>query len=258
MTHRISTGLQILWLFLAWAPGSSQAGQSWSVLTSMTYNSGYYIYDATVENYFINLGVRYHTAKWAVSASIPFQTRRDNVQTIADDLNSLNNVDDTGISSGLGDLYLFGERTLWKSYRKRSTVNVNGQIKIPLGTSETHFSSNVTDMGIGVSFRRYWGQYSIYGDAGFLVLGDPEGLEYADPFSYGLGLGRFFLNRLISTSLYYKAYTQIIQGIEPPRQASLSVITRLNNQTFLSLYVSGGLSESSPDYAVSLGLSRNL
>ncbi len=32
--------LQTLWLLLAWVAGSTQAGQSWSLVTSTSYNQG--------------------------------------------------------------------------------------------------------------------------------------------------------------------------------------------------------------------------
>ncbi len=246
----VKNRLRAVWLILAWVAGAAQAEQSWSLLTSVSYNNGDYIYDETIENYYFNLGVRYRAAKWTVSATLPFLTQQDNVGLVSGG--------NTVTNSGVGDLYVFGERALWKSYRKRSIVSLFGQLKVPHGLSTVNFSSQVMDAGIGINFRRSLGNYSIFSDIGYLSLGDPEGLEYSDPLSYGLGMGRFFLRRLISTSVYYKSYTQILNGIMPPKQLSLGISAKLTNQTNLSLYTSVGLSESSPDYGISFGLTRGL
>ena len=251
--------LQTLWLLLAWVAMSAQAGQSWSVLTSMSYNQGKYIYDDTVENLYLNLGVRYRQPNWSLTISLPVIGQQDNndansgvlIDSLASAMGFLH---DQNIDMGLGDLYIFGQRKLWKSPRGKTQLSATFQLKYPLGFSSEMFSSQQIDYGAGISLRQSWGPNSLYGDIGYLVLGSPDWGEYSNPVSYGIGMGRSFLRKMVVTSIYYREYTEILAGLIPPKQVSVGISARLTYRTYISLNLTQGLSESSPDSGVTSGI----
>jgi len=254
--------LQTAWLLLAWA-GSAQAGQSWSLNTSMSYNQGSYVYENNIENYYLNIGVRYKQPLWTITATLPFLAQQDNIVSESglpiDSLSLISSpAHDRNLKTGVGDIYLFGQRIIWQNYKSRSSLAATFQLKLPIGISSQSFSSQRTDYGAGIIFKQYWDKYSFFTDFGYLVLGDPEWGTYKDPYSYGLGISRTFLRRNLSASVYYRAYTEIVTGISPPQQLSVGLYGRLDRRSIVSLNWTQGLSESSPDRGISVGLSWKL
>ncbi|NQT63734.1 MAG: hypothetical protein HQ556_12300 [Candidatus Marinimicrobia bacterium] len=257
--------LQTTWLLLAWVAGSAQAGQSWSLATSMSYNQGTYVYENTIENYYLNLGVRYKQPLWSIAVTLPILAQQDNLELasfpesgVADSNGVLTNTHWGNVKMGVGDLYIFGQRTVWQNFKSKSSLSATFQFKVPLGFSSQTFSSQKKDYGAGILFKQYRGDYSFFTDLGYLVLGNPEWGIYKNPISYGAGIGRTFLRKTLSMSMYYRAYTEIIDGISPPQQISFGLYGRLNRQSNISINWTQGLSESSPDRGISMGLSRKL
>jgi len=266
-TNILHKYLQMLWLLLAWVASSTQAGQSWSMATSVSYNQGSYIYNNTIETYYLNVGITYKKPLWSLSLSLPILAQQDNVglatslesQTAGDSLNiALNSAHDSNVTMGFGDLYLSGQGTIWKSLKSKVFLSATFQLKVPMGFSSEMFSSQKMDYGAGLALRKYLGTYSIFTDLGYLVLGDPVWVRYKDPMSFGIGFGKTFLRKNVSASVYYRTYTEILTGISPPKQISTGIYARLNRQTFLSMNWTKGLSESSPDNGFSMGMSWKL
>lgn len=263
----VKTRLQTAWLLLAWASIPAQAGQSWSFTSSMSYNQGNYIYENTIENYYINLGLRYKQPKWSLAVTLPFLAQQDNLDLpelsesggTPDSLSTITgSAHDQNTIMGIGDIYLFGQRTIWQNVKFKSSLAATFQFKLPLGFSSQSFSSQKMDYGVGIVLKQYWGAYSLFTDFGYLILGNPEWGIYKNPISYGAGIGRTFLRKTLSMSMYYRAYTEIVEGISPPQQISIGLYGRLNRQSNISLNWTQGLSESSPDRGISVGLSRKL
>ncbi len=263
----IKIPLQTLWLMLAWVTSSTQAGQSWSLSTSMTFNEGTYIYDNTIENYNLNVGVSYKKPLWSVTATLPLLAQQDNVGlttslepgNAGDSLSlDMDSAHDNNVTMGFGDLYLYGQRTIWKNLKSRAFLSTTFQLKVPMVFSSEMFSSQKMDYGAGLTFRKYLGTYSLFTDLGYLVLGDPVWGKYKDPIIFGVGIGKTFLWKNVFASVYYRTYTEILAGISPPKQISMGIYARLTHQMYLSSNWTIGLSESSPDNGFSLGLNWNL
>ncbi len=253
-------GIISLLFFIIKAPTTVSA-KNWSVYTSASFNNGTYIYDQNTSNYYLNTGIRYQTTKWTASVAFPFIVQNSSVYNQGTVSGSAGNAAMQGsesYSGGMGDVYLYSEYKLIKSNRLLPSFSVTGQLKIPTVKKLTLFSSGAFDYGLGMVLRKPYGMYSIFADVGYLLLGDPSGYNYINPFSFGFGLGRFFKNGAYSASIYYKGYTQIIGGIDPPQQLSLGLFSRISDSTIVSIFVGKGFSESSPDYALTGGIEWTL
>lgn len=224
------------------------ANEQWSVSTSLSYSTGEYIYDDPVQNYIFYLGGRYSNPDLTLSMTLPFVMQRDNLgaQTLENNQNTpIDN--DHSIYSGLSDLYIYGE------YKILSSVSLTGQIKIPTATESTLFSSGEFDYSMGFAFRKMFGTFKLFADAGYLVLGDPIGFSYQDPIVYGIGVAKHATDGKSTVSFYYQGYNAIIKGLDPPRQISAAYFRKLSDTLGISFYGSKGFGNTTADYSLSVG-----
>ncbi len=248
-------------LFFVLTAAQSVNAKNWSVYTSASFNNGTYIYDQNTSNYYLNTGIRYQTVTWTVSVALPFIVQNSSVYNQGTVSGSAGNTAMQGSESyvgGMGDVYLYSEYRILRNSYTLPFISITGQLKIPTVKKLTLFSSGVFDFGLGLALRKPFGRYNVFADGGYLLLGDPSGINYSNPFSFGFGIGRFFKNGLYSVSVYYKGYTQIIEGIDPPQQISLGLFSHLTDSTIVSLFFGKGFSESSPDYALTGGIEWTL
>jgi len=257
-----ASGFFIPWLVLALAT-NSLAQTGWSLNASLSFNSGRYIYQQTTSNYYLTGGLRYGGVNWSLAASVPVILQNSAVYESGSsgyDPENHRMTDRTATqtaanySGGIGDVYLYGEYRLLNPLEAGPALYINAQIKLPTADRLTLFSTGEFDYGAGVRLRQWFGSVNIFADAGYLNTGDPAGFTYQNPFNYGLGISTFFAKGSYSASFYFKGYTEIISGLEPPREIALGLFRKLPAQILVSFYLSKGLSESSPDIALSSGI----
>ncbi len=254
-------------IILSMFTSSGFTQQNWAINASVAFNTGQYIYEQRTDNYYLNTGIRYDGNNWSASVSVPLilqnsavydpkgQTSYSNENQMMDQASphSPNN-----FSGGIGDVYFYGEYRLPSPGINLPSVAVNAQIKMPTVNRLTLFSTGEFDYGLGVILRKWFGTYNGFADFGYLQIGDPQEITYLNPLGYGLGLSKFFSAGKYSASLYFKSYTEIIQGVNPPRQLSLGLFSVLSPKAIFSFYLIKGFSESSPDFALSSGIDWKL
>ncbi len=250
-------GITLFFLSVIFTQQTKAAG--WTLSTSFSYNNGYYIYNKAVQTYYMNLGMRYNSGNLMISGYVPFIFQNDIFadSTPSDQFQNNHMVDDPNghnYNSGIGDVFLYGEYRLLQPLRALPTVYVTAQVKIPTSASLSLFSTGEFDFGAGLALRQWFGTYYGFINGGYLYLGNPPGINYQNPFSFGIGAGKFFSHGRYSVNLYFRTYTEIIDAVEPPRQASLGFSAALSRGTLLSLYLIKGFGESSPDFAFTAGL----
>ncbi len=255
-------GFYFLLLFVVTLLGTVRAQTGWTLNSSIAFNSGNYIYQENINYYFWNIGARYQADRWFVSASLPFILEQSALlvpqtggQNFSGGMNSTS-PDDT--ESGIGDIYFYGEYLLVNQRWGFPSLSLIFQVKVPTATQLNLFSSGEWDYGSGLAIRKRFGAYTLFTDVNYLKLGDPQEINYSDPFSFGFGIGRFFKFGKSSLSLYYKSFTRIIEGIEAPRQVSLGYFFYVTQPTMFSIYLVKGLSSGSPDYGFAAGLELKL
>lgn len=264
LTRRLKrpSGFTTLFLILYLVSGLFSQN-NWTVSTSLTFNSGDYIYQQRTDNYYLNAGLRYSGSRWSVSASLPFILQKSAVyqqstSVLPSNGHGMSNAVTASAldhyETGIGDLYLYGEYRMFKLPQLGLSLGMNAQLKAPTTNRLTLFSTGKLDYGLGLVLRQWFRTFSAFAEVSYVNIGDPEEITYLNPLGYGVGVGKFLANGKYSASLYFKGYTEIIQGIEPPRQLALGFFTMLSAKTFWSFYLIKGLSESSPNFGLSSGL----
>lgn len=164
----------------------------------------------------------------------------------------------SSLISGLGDLYASGNYKVFHQKDLFPAMYADLQVKVPTGSTTDNFSTGKFDFGAGVSLRETVESYVGFFDFGYLNIGKTPGLNYTNPFTFGIGIGKFFNDGQYSLLAYYQNYTRIISGYSPPRSLALGLSCKIESSTVLSVIASAGLSQTSPALGFSVGLSHGL
>lgn len=249
----------------------------WTFSTSLQVTGGSYFYDEYSTLYFLYGGIRYHNNNFSFYGYIPvvaqnrpgftqsgmmiIPTGRENegqngMMNGGNMHGGNNSMMNTQIS--LGDFYLYGSYQLLNEYDSSIDLFVNPNIKFPTSSASSGIGTGRFDYSLSINVRRSIESFVLLAEAGFIKLGDPDGIDYKNPFTYGIGLGKFLSENGNSILLYFYSYTKILDNYEPPRQVSAGLNFKLDTSKTLILIGSKGLSNYSPDFSISGGLSFNL
>ncbi len=159
---------------------------------------------------------------------------------------------------GLGDIFMTGNYQLYSNFENYFTVLINFQIKFPTASGMTNVGTGKFDFGASLTLRKGFDSYLVIADMGYLNIGDPSGITYNNPFTYGIGFGKYFNNGNSSLLLYYQGYTEIVSGYAAPQQLSLGFNHQLSSNLTLTIIGGAGLTKFSPGLLASAGVTFHL
>lgn len=272
-------------LFILSTAFTADYGQSsWSVNSSLQYAAGNYLSDQQIHSWFWYGGIRYQANDFYAALSIPFiASNGQNVSQFGNIYipNHMGSGSSGMIGSGghggghmmgggsivtssstenygLGDLYLYAGYNLLNPLISPVGLSVNGYVKFPTASAANGFGTGKFDFSLDGTLRKNFGTYLVYASGGFIYLGDPDSINYNNPFTLNLGIGKFFGDGDFSAILSYSMYSKILDFYQKPQQLSIGVSIISNEKITYLLIGSAGLSNSSPDYVFSAGIKYNL
>ena len=234
----------------------SHAQNGWSVNTSVQLTSGDYISGNTTNNYYFNFGSRYRSDGWYISGNISL-IGQSGPALVSETSDMMGGISSSHMNFGLGDLFLFGEINIMKGTGVLPRMSLSGQVKFPLANTDKNLGTGELDFGIGLTMRKTVLSFIAFGDIGYLNLGDPEGITYLNPLTFGFGLGKGFNYGKYSISIYYQRYSRIFENYAAPHQLSIGLYANIVRSTYLSIIGSKVLSETTPNFSISAGLEYN-
>jgi hypothetical protein len=254
----------------------------WTLSTSLQVTGGGYIYNEYSIFYLLYGGIRYQINNLTLYGNIPLVAQNNpgftqsgmmvipagkenegeggmmNGNNMHGQNNSMDQSSMMNMHISLGDFYLYGAYQVLNEINHSIDLFINPNVKFPTAAGSTGIGTGKFDFGIFVNARKSIESFVVMAEAGFTKLGDPVGINYKDPFTYGFGIGKFLSENGNSVLLYYFSYTKILDNYEPPRQVSAGLNLNLASNTVLSLIGSVGLSNYSPDFSISGGFNFNL
>ena len=273
--------LSLFFIILISLSKNGESG-SWSINEGAQYLNGKYIYTTSTSTYYLSSGIQYQSERWNVGVSIPVIAQNNDLVSGSGDMflpsghtgqggnsGGMGNshqgggmmgggrvVTDNVASQtefGLGDVYLSGQYRLIADQNFIPSVAVSAQIKLPTASNDRNYRTGEFDYGIRFNLSKRWKNYAGFLDAGYWLLGDTPEIDYQNPFTYGIGIGRFFSNGQFSALLYYQGYSTILENYDSPRQGSIGLYYRMNDQIMLSTTTIAGFGDTSPDFGLSVG-----
>lgn len=158
------------------------------------------------------------------------------------------------LALNVGDPVLQAETELTLGARGTTRLGAKLLTKLPLADPESGVGTGEFDYGAGLTFSAAAARTFFFADVSHWVLGDMPDLGLRDLTSGSLGIGLTFgeMGRL-STLASVSGATAIVDNVDPPLSAGLSLGLAVREQRFVTLGATVGLSESSPDWGVTVG-----
>lgn len=133
-------------------------------------------------------------------------------------------------------------------------VTLIGEAKIPFADTSSGLGTGEWDYGAGISLAKAAGSTLLLVEAVYWALGDLPDTDFENPLSLSASLGRSFDGGKALASVIYLSCTEIVSGVEPPRQIGVGFNYLLSGGRGAGGTAMIGLSDSSPDVSLSVGM----
>lgn len=135
-------------------------------------------------------------------------------------------------------------------------VVVAGRVKIPTASASRGLGTGKVDVGGTGTLRKQFASGWVYGEGGYLRVGDPAGVDLRNAVLWSFGTG-YFVTKRVALLGSASGNSAILPGFSAPAEIGGGVGVRLGSTT-LSILPTFGLSEASPSYAVNISLGTQL
>jgi hypothetical protein len=156
-------------------------------------------------------------------------------------------------SANLADPFFQGSLSLYEGFGFVRSLGARLGVKPPLVGVDSGVGTGEWDFGAGSTFVLAAGNTLVFGDLGYWRYGDLTGLELEDGFSYAGGVSRSFLGTKASMMVTLAGAQALIQSAESPLSAAFGLGYYFENGRMINVSLAAGLSETSPDFSVTLG-----
>lgn len=260
-------------IFLAQAVAPPVWGSTVAYSGSIQYARGNYIFDQTTGSMFMFNGLSFSSEGLNLSASIPviFQST-PYVSYSGVGIIPSGGSEHTQVSGrkgknqevilpepvdyeqfGIGDPTVSLGLRLLKESKLFPTVQLVVQAKLPLASIEKGFGTGEWDYSGGLSLSKALGKTFLFVDMYYWMLGDLPDLELKDTVSYSIAIGQPLSGGKYALLVSYSGSTNIISEVAPPSFLGFGFSYRIDAKKSLMLNASLGLTESVPDFSVSIG-----
>lgn len=230
----------------------------WRYSGAVRASLGKYVSTSTVRNYYFTHGLLYEHGRWDLAANVSLAARQgDDLVAVGGGMMSGQGDHDV-TKVGLGDLFVRAEYTLLRQRSGWPDVTLGALTKAPTASVSSGLGTGEWDGGVSLSLARFARSVYFSTEVGHLWLGDPPGATYRNPVTYAAGVGRAFANGRLGMLLLYSGTSMVFADYDAPRQAGIGLNWRLSNRLGAFTNVVKGVSETVPDFGLSLGVNTTL
>ena len=158
-------------------------------------------------------------------------------------------------TSGLGDVIIKGRYYVAEEGDAMPLIALTARVKLPTANEQLGLGTGALDYGFGVELSKMFGENWIgFLDAGYNIIGDPDGLPFQNQHWYDVGAG-YFVTKDFLVSAYFEEYRAIVPGFVNARDVFFATNYTVSSDWRLNSGVTVGVSNGAPDYAFSVGAS---
>ena len=176
-----------LFCALLCAVGSAHAADGLTMGVGVDYSSGDYGSDITTEIFSVPVGAKYVTGDWTFKASLPW-VHVSGDPNVLPGVGAVNNTNpngrgrghghappppgepETGTASGVGDLRLAATYSF--DTGGPLGIDLTGNVKVATADEDKGLGTGANDYGVALDLYRTVGGATVFGGAGYTVLGD--------------------------------------------------------------------------------------
>ena len=222
-----------------------------SVITGAEFTSGDYGGDKDIKDVYIPVTIRYEETRYSVRLTIPYRWVNAPEGTFTDPGGAvLPGTGNNSTETGIGDVVAGGSLyDVWKVPQRNFAMDISGKVKFGTGDEDKGLSTGENDYGIYANFYHWIDRTSLIAVAGYLVRGDPPGVDLDNSASVSLGVAHR-LNSSTRVSGYIDWRQSSFPGDDDPTELTAFISHQLTSSYRLTSYALAGLSDSSPDWGV--------
>jgi hypothetical protein len=129
---------------------------------------------------------------------------------------------------------------------------LEANLKLPTASESKGLGTGGLDAGIAAELGRTVDKHYFYGRLGYIIVGEPSGESFDNPFLYEAGTG-FEASPELYLNLSLEGRTAIDDGVDNPLEAVVSGTYDIEPGLSLNGYFLVGLSDGSPDFGLGVG-----
>jgi hypothetical protein len=157
--------------------------------------------------------------------------------------------------SGLGDIIVRGRYYAIEEKDYVPLIAVTARVKIPTASESKGLGTGALDHGYGVELSKMLGdKWIAFLDGGYNFIGNPEGRDLQNQYWVDVG-GGHYLTKSLLVSVYYEEYRSLVADRVNIRDVFFAFNYKASEAWRFNGGVTVGVSNSAPDYGVSLGTS---
>ncbi len=154
---------------------------------------------------------------------------------------------------GLGDPISRLDVRMLREEGSLPSIHLLTEVKIPVADVNRGFGTGEWDYGGGLSFSKTVQSRFYSLELLYWVLGDLEELELRDPVAFSFAVGQPLAGGEVDILVSLSGYSRIIEGVDHPAQFGVSLLRQPDSGKSFILSADFGLTESAPDFMLSLG-----
>jgi hypothetical protein len=252
--HRV--GVLALTVFCgAMSPLQAATAAETSVSLGAEYTSGDYGTTTETKMWYFPVTLRYETDRTMLALTVPYVVVEGTGNVVgggsAHGLPRTTTTLASRTESGLGDIELAASHAIAQDAGWR--LGLGGLIKFGTADEQDNLSTGEDDVAVQLEAEKTWASNTLFGTAGYKMLGDPPGIDYDNVFYGSVGISRR-LDTTRSAGVELYAQEAPLPGVDGKSELTLFLSGKPAPRTRLTGYLIAGFADGSPDWGVGVAL----
>ena len=248
-TYRVITGM--VFTVIVFQIGNSHAEGILSVTSGADYSSGNYGQSEATDITYIPFMAKYETDDTTIKLTVPWLEITGPGDVVGGDAPIVLGQSNQPVTteSGLGDIVLTGTQTIAKFGEDRPLIlDVTGKVKFATASASKGLGTGKNDYSVALDvYQPINSSTTAFGDVGYKVMGDPNGVNLKNVWFGTAGLSYKF-NPVTSTGFMVDAKQATQNTSASSRELTIFLSHKFNDQYKLQSYLTRGFSDASPDW----------
>ena len=218
------------------------AAQDISLSTGIDYSSGTYGSTQSTNITYIPLTLKYEDSLWSLKLTTPYIRVTNPISNPA-----------LQTAQGLGDMVMTGTRNIYQNSSNGIAIDLTGKIKVPTADSSQGLGTGKYDYSAQIDLSKQSSTYITFGSLGYRKMGDPDGINFNNPWFGSIGIGHNLSNTTQWGGIY-EAQQNTLDENSAIKDFLTYITHRISATQSIQIYIAKGLSDSSPDWASGLSM----
>lgn len=220
--------------------------------TGFDYSSGKYGADQTTEVLYVPLTAKIQMGGWTGKLTVPWLKIKGPGSVVGAGDSGVIQAG-TGVittESGLGDVVAAVGYTF--ALDDTTDLDVTGKIKFATADEDRGLGTGVNDYGLNVDINKQLGSFSLFGGAGYKIVGANDQFELDNVWSANAGFG-YRVNDYVTAGMTYDWRQSASRSVNPS-EATLYMNVKATDRLNVQIYGVAGFSDGSPSHGGGLML----